>query len=229
MMYADSQEKDLILLKRISAGDERSKEEIIAKYIPMVAYICRNYYGGFLDYNDFKQEGLIALLKAIDEYQPQNFKIKFSSFAYICVTRKLFNVLRQINSNKHKTLNNALSLNWTFGENETRTLLDLLISDETNPEKIFQDSWAKQKLLKVLKNRLSILEFSVLVLILGGYSSSEIAVKTGIDLKSVDNARTRIKNKINVLLKKYGSLLNPLIPIRVRKRKDLYIQVKITS
>jgi RNA polymerase sporulation-specific sigma factor len=228
-MYSDNQERDQILLKRISDGDEEAREEMITKYIPMVTYICKNYYGGFLDYDDFKQEALIALLKAIEEYRPDKFKIKFSSFAYICITRKLFNVLRQINGNKHKPLNNALSFSWTINDNENRTLLDLLISDKTDPEEICHDRWAMQRLGQVLKSHLSILEFTVLSLILKGYSVNEIAHKTGVDLKSIDNARTRVKNKINGLVKEYGSLLNPEIPEQVRKRKDLYIQVKITG
>ncbi|HHV72290.1 MAG TPA: sigma-70 family RNA polymerase sigma factor [Clostridia bacterium] len=228
-MYSDSQEKDLILLARINNGDERAKEEMIIKYAPMIAYICKNYYGGFLDYEDFKQEALIALLKAMEEYKPEEYNIKFSSFAYICITRKLFNVLRQINGNKHKPLNNALLFSWTVNNDESRTLLDLLTSNETDPEDIYQNQWAKLKINQVLKSHLSVLEYTVLNLILRGYSISEIADKIGIEPKSIDNARTRVKNKIGLIIKKYGSLLNPKVPKRVRKRKDLYVDVKVTG
>ena len=61
---------------------------MVRKYIPMVKYIIRNYYASFLDFED-RAEGLIGLLSAIDEYKPDEYDVKFSSFAYLCIIRCL--------------------------------------------------------------------------------------------------------------------------------------------
>ena len=54
----------------------------------MVKRIARNHYASFLEFEDLMQEGLIGLLSAIEEYDPDK-KVKFSSFAYICILRKI--------------------------------------------------------------------------------------------------------------------------------------------
>ena len=50
----------------------------------------------------------IGLLSAIDEYQSK-YNVKFSSFAYICIIRKIYNVIKQSNGNKHQALNEGIS------------------------------------------------------------------------------------------------------------------------
>mgnify|MGYP001418072415 CR=1 FL=1 len=88
------------------------------------------------------------------------------------------------------------------------------------------DLWVSQRLDKVLKNHLSLLEYVVIALLLKGYTTSEIENEVGINSKSVDNARTRIKFKLQRILGEYGSLLSPKIPQKVRKRSDLCMDLK---
>ncbi|MGI6037466.1 MAG: sigma-70 family RNA polymerase sigma factor [Limnochordia bacterium] len=227
-MKTDNQALDMQLLSAIRRGDPEAKEKLVTKYIPMVKHIVSSHYASFLDFEDLMQEGLIGLLSAIEEYRPECYEVKFSSFAYICIIRKIYNVIKHSNSNKHKALNSALSLHSFVNNDETRTVFDQ-VKGSTGPEDLIEQKLINQKLNKVLKNHLSLLEYTVIILLLQGYTSREIEEQIGVNGKVVDNARTRVKLKLRRLLKEYGSLLHPGLPGKVRKREDLYLDLKFSS
>lgn len=223
-MEDQNQARDLALLELIRAGDVAAKDEMVRKYIPLVKHIVSNHYASFLDFDDLMQEGVIGLLSAIDEYE-SSYNVKFSSFAYICIIRKIYNVIKQSNGNKHKALNDAISLHSYVGTDESRTVIDLLPNEggTVDPEEWAVERFVSEKIREVLKNHLSILEFAVISLLLDGYSNGEIEAKIGVGSKAVDNARTRVRLKLRRLLSEYGSLISPKVPSKVRKREDLYI------
>ena len=66
----------------------------------MVHRIVRNQGGRWSDYEDLCQEGIIGLLKAIGEYNPERYAVKFSTFAYICILRRVSNIIRQARPRK---------------------------------------------------------------------------------------------------------------------------------
>ena len=155
-----NQELDLQLIKAIRQGDESTKEELVLKYIPMVKHIVRNYYANYMDFDDLMQEGIIGLLNAIAEYKPEEYNVKFSSFAYICIIRKIYNVIKHSNGNKHRALNEAVSLYNYVSADESRTMLDLITNeDETlDPVYLIENKTTNQLLNQVLINHLSYLE-----------------------------------------------------------------------
>lgn len=222
-----NQQKDYSLIARIRLGDQEAKEKLVLKYIPMVKHIVRNYYASFLDFDDLMQEGVIGLLHAIDEYKPDQYDVKFSSFAYICIIRKIYNVIKQTTGNKHKALNDALSLQSHLGGDDSRIILDLISAEDSlvDPERMIEEKFLFQYLDRVLVNHLSLLEYSVIMMLLSGYSCGEIEEAIGVGAKVIDNARTRVKTKLRKLIAEYGSLLNPQVPLAVRKRKDLYLKL----
>jgi RNA polymerase sporulation-specific sigma factor len=225
-----NQEHDLALLEQIRLGDTHGKEEMILKYLPMVKHIARRHYAPFLEFEDLMQEGFIGLLSAIDEYN-SDYDIKFSSFAYICIIRKVYNVIKQCNGNKHKALNKALSFQAAVAGNDTRTILDLIPDDNasSDPVHIIETQTTNQDIDELLNAHLSLLEYSVVHLLLQGYACTEIERALGVKAKVVDNARTRVKMKLRRLLQMYGSLLSPHIPTKVRHRTDLYLDLKLGS
>ena len=227
---ADNQSIDLELIERLRRGDEEARDSLIVKYIPMVKYIIRNYYSSFLDFEDLLQEGLIGLLSAIEEYKPDEYDVKFSSFAYICIIRRVYNVIKLSTGNKHRLLNEATSLQTPIGSDESRSIMDLVAAGipQFDPETVFEDKYVSEVIGTVLRNHLSILEYAVIVRLLKGYSAREIEEEMGVGLKVIDNARTRVKSKLRRLLDEYGSLLSPKVPTNVRKREDLYLNLPIT-
>ncbi len=224
----ENQKRDMHLIHLVRSGDSIAKENLVQKYIPMVKHIIRNYYASFLDFEDLMQEGLIGFLNAIDEYKPEQFNVRFSSFAYICIIRKVYNVIKQTTGNKHKALNGATSLYAFINSEENRMVLDLVSNDyvSMDPVKLIEDKQINHRLEEVLLNHLSILEYSVIIRLLQGYSSGEIETEIGVGSKVIDNARTRVKCKLRRIMQEYGSLLNPKVPTAVRKRKDLYLDLE---
>lgn len=223
-----NQEEDKKLLSRAREGDEQAKEALIKKYIPMVRHIVKTSCPRGKDsIEDMIQEGLIGLLDAIKEYDNRQDKTKFSSFAYLCVMRKIYNYIRRVNNNKQRALTGALSLQAHLDHEENRTIQDLLGSTELDPVEIYENKWISQRLTQVLKNHLSLFEYAVVVLLARGFSLSEIERKVGVDAKSVDNARTRARAKIGRIIDMYGSLVSPQVPDNVRKREDLYLRVRV--
>ena len=229
MAATANQIRDLELIARIRNGDLESRDDLVKKYLPMVKHIVKKHYASFLEFDDLMQEGFIGLLGAIDEYRPEEFNVKFSSFAYMCIIRKVYNVIKQTNGNKHKALNDAISLHSYVNADETRTVMDLIPLSESSvdPHETVERKAVSQWIDRLLSNHLSILEYTVATLILQGYSSGEIERVIGVNAKVVDNARTRVKQKLKRIVDTYGSLLSPRIPEKVRQRRDLFMEVQI--
>jgi len=228
-MQRDNQAVDLELIRRVRAGEEGARESLVLKYIPMVKYIIRNYYSSFLDFEDLVQEGLIGLLSAIEEYKPERYDVKFSSFAYLCIIRRVYNVIKQSTGNKHRLLNEAASLQTPVGSDDGRTILDFVAAplNQFDPEKVLEEKYVDEVIGQVLRNHLSLLEYAVISRLLKGYSAREIEEEIGVGLKVIDNARTRVRAKLRRLLEEYGSLLSPQVPTDVRRREDLYLQLPL--
>lgn len=225
-----NQSMDLVLVGRARAGDPVAREELVKKYTPMVKHIVRHHYASFLDFDDLTQEGLIGLLGAIDEYRPDAFDVKFSSFAYVCIIRKVYNAIKRTNGNKHRALNEAVSLYGFVNADGTRTVLDRL-DDHRQPDPLesVSEKLMEQQLTRLLRGHLSLLEYTVINLILQGYAAAEIERVIGVKAKVVDNARTRAKMKLRRLVERYGSLLDPRVPLTARRRQDLYVRLEASG
>lgn len=110
-MSPDNQERDLEFITRIKRSeDPAAKEDLVRKYLPMVKHIVRkNIISTPGEYEDLLQEGVIGLLKAINKYNHELYSIKFSTFAYICILRKIYNARRQIWNTGNRLIQEATS------------------------------------------------------------------------------------------------------------------------
>lgn len=220
-----NQRLDLELIERIRARQPGAREELVEKYIPLVRHIARRHYARQMDFDDLVQEGLIGLLGAIEEYRPDRFAVRFSSFAYLCIVRKIYNVIKQANAPKNRVLADAISLQAHLHGDGGRTLLELHgDGNQADPQEVVEDRLIAGELARLLRDHLSGLEYQVLGLLLQGFGCSEIGRRIGVDPKAVDNARTRVRIKLRRLLDRYGSLLDPRVPVRARGRRNLPVQ-----
>ena len=195
--------EDLVLLNQARAGNEASLETLIDKYKPIVSGIARGYFliGG--DTDDLIQEGMIGLYKAIQNYKENN-KSKFSTYAYHCIKHQVQSAVRSSLSNKNSPLNAYLSISnqgMLLIGNENEDEIDeehgiFLASGEPSPEEKFFEQERKLEITNAVKKQLSDFEYKVLKLYLKGYSYLDIAQKLQKDNKSIDNAITRLKQKL---------------------------------
>lgn len=223
-----NQRKDLELIHKIRANcDMASKDELVLKYLPMVRHIVKTRHPSQADFDDLYQEGAIGLLKAIEKYNPQRFQVKFSTFAYICIARRVSNIFRR-NRNKMIPANGNVLSFFQSGDNcSSRKLIDFLASRLDEPFNFIEREWINQKLDSILKLYLSPIEYQVMKGVIAGDNHGEIQISLALSSKVIDNARTRARSKLRRIIERYGSLLNPDLPQNVRKRKDLSINLEV--
>ena len=109
------QEDDSELLYLIEDNNEDAKELIYKRYSNVISYYSKKYYpliqGKGLDEADLYQEGMLGLHEAINHFKEQK-DIKFSTFAFICIKRKIITALRNASRKKYSILNNSLSIDY---------------------------------------------------------------------------------------------------------------------
>lgn len=162
---------------------------------------------------DIYQEALIALrFKAINGFR-QGKGMSFLNFAKMCIRRHLITLLNSSKTRlKDQSINQAISLDSTYGNNEDgQTLANTIPEKGDSVDKQTEDSEAYLVTLKSLCNLLSPFEQEVLYEYLTSSSYNEIADdvsdrKGKINpTKSVDNALVRIRTKAKKL-KEIGKL-----------------------
>jgi len=170
-----------------------------------------------LDSDDVMQEALKALrFKAIKDYDKTRGSMPgtapFDRFALLCIRRHLSTEFKSsLQNNRKKVLNQSVSLDQdNKGAEEGLSLINIVSSGDGDVvEEILQREYYHNLMARLVKN-LSRFEFDVLKLYGQRYSYEEIAekinngrVKIKVNVKGVDNALSRIKNKAKTIIIQY--------------------------
>jgi RNA polymerase sporulation-specific sigma factor len=194
------------IVKRIQAGDQPAIDYLLEKY----KYLVRNkakalfLIGG--DKDDLIQEGMIGLYKAIRDYQ-SNKDNSFFNFADLCISRQIYSAIKASNRKKNIPLNTYISLYTpVYRENsdsdDKENLVDIIHQKNlSNPEELVIDKENTSMIEYELVRRLSDLEKQVLDLYMQDLKYVQIAEVLNKEPKTIDNALTRIKTKLNQVLK----------------------------
>ena len=149
-----------------------------------------------LELNDVIQEATIGFEEAIMGYN-QDDSALFYTFACICIDRQLKTLIVKQGRDKHKILNEAITL-----ECEDDINLYNVISDEVTPETELINKEEEINLHDKIVDILTELECSVFELKIQGFGYKEISDILDIEIKDIYNAVERIKTKINKVLDK---------------------------
>lgn len=188
MNYVDFSDEQL--WKLATDGDISAEEQLIERYSKLVRVCARPFFLAGGDSEDLIQEGMIGLLSAIRQYDPER-DASFKTYADHCIRNRLLTAIKTASRYKHIPLNEYVSFEspqFDEAQNYTSYLRDpeeLLITRERVNE-ITSDS----------RGFLSKFELSVLDLYLKGLSYGEIALSLSKSTKSVDNAVQRIRKKL---------------------------------
>ena len=194
------------IIKRIQEGDKPAIDYLMEKYKYLVRSKAKTLFliGG--DKDDLIQEGMIGLYKAIRDYQADK-DSSFFNFADLCVSRQIYSAIKAYNRKKNIPLNTYISLNAPAFENdgdegEKEELVDIIFQDKiSNPEELVIDKENTSMIEYELVRRLSNLEKQVLSLYMQDMKYVQIAEVLNKEPKTIDNALTRIKTKLNQVLK----------------------------
>lgn len=195
---------DTELIRAMQSGNESALESLIKKYSRIVRICARPFTLIGWDYEDFIQEGMFGLIRALNRYDFSS-GASLPQFIEICVRRQLYNAVRKAQNGKNASLGNYVSLDMPVTVDDNPVLLEDVLSDNSpSVEELLIQKDHAQRLLSALSAVLSPLEKSVLSYYLDGLSIQEIAFSLGLSPKSAGNAITRIKNKASRLLPNFS-------------------------
>jgi len=194
--YDDMSDEDLITCTR--RGDSQAEAYLLNKYQYLVHVKAKSYFLDGAEHDDTIQEGMIGLYKAIRDYKFNDI-CSFRSFAVLCITRQIITAVKTHTRKKHNPLSCYRSLESNIFDEGGEVVYFTGSGTCTKAEDpldlfIFEDE--VERIISILKEKLSGLEWKVLVSYLEGKSYKEIAGEIKRDTKVVDNALCRIKVKI---------------------------------
>ena len=190
------------LLQEAQIGNEKAIEQLFSIYKSLVNKIARSYFLTGGDVEDLVQEGMIGLFKAIKNFKGDK-NASFKTFATTCIKNQIQSAVRVASSEKNMILSTALSIeqpsNFEDDEDEIEIVLP---SPLPKPDEKIENKENFKQITKKIILALSHLELKILIGYLKGYNYNEIANQNKISKKSVDNALSRIKNKLSFLKNK---------------------------
>ncbi len=170
---------------------------LLERYRRFARAKARGYFLAGGDVDDIEQEGMIGLYKAVRDFRDDR-ESSFRAFAELCVTRQIITAIKTAARQKHRPLNQYVSLSGVrvVGDSAEPAVDDLLDPQVPDPaEEIVASEWwatINDSLTRVLSG----LEVDVLWLYVEGRSYQEIGEELGRHVKAVDNALQRIKRKL---------------------------------
>lgn len=181
--YKDFSDEELVLSAK---NDKKAVSELIVRYLRTVQFLASRYAPNI--YEDLVQEGFVGLLKAVNTYRHDE-NVKFSTYANVCVRRKIVSSLK-----KNRLLN---------GVELTDEMPKELFADDSwqSPESIYIQNERMDEVYNRITSALSEQEWKVFQLFLTGMAYNQMALNLGVSVKSVDNAMQRVRRKLKSVLR----------------------------
>lgn len=203
-MLLDKKEydNDNELLYLISECSEEANEKIYEKYSPAIESYVKKYMslieGTGIDYNDLYQEGLLGLASAINNYST-NKDIKFSTFAFTCIKRKILTAIKNANRKKHSILNESFSLDYRNDDSKD-SFENLIPSTSEGIDDMLVTKEKEKYFNKRINETFTDFEKEVYELKINGFTYEEIANTLGKTYKSIESALFRIRIKLKKIM-----------------------------
>ncbi len=194
-------DNELIMLYR--EEDEDAKNLLYNKYRFIIDILIKKYLGMLstlnVDYQDIYSECALGFSDGLRSFQDDK-ETSLATFITLCVERRINAMIRKYNRDKHKSFQNAYSLEFIYND-ENDPLINL-ISDDCNhdPLKNMMEEEEYKDLIQRIENALTKQEYEVFILKAKGFNYLEIAKILHKSPKQVDNTIQRLKMKIKKIV-----------------------------
>ena len=92
---AGARRDDSKLWAECAAGSDEAREQLILANRPMVYWLAKKLKVPYNTYQDLIQEGMLALINAVDSFDPGR-NICFSTYAYYKINGRMINFLQRV-------------------------------------------------------------------------------------------------------------------------------------
>ncbi len=188
-MHDDTTLRDLI--RAAQNGSQADFEELLNRYAPLIDSMTARFCGEnatVQDREDLRQEAVLGFYRALQHFDTMQEQVRFGLYAKECIRNGLISHLRSI-----KRHENVVLL-------EDESLFDDAEYASDDPAERFAEEESYLALSRRIHDTLSPLENRIWWLYLSGRTAKEIAVLSGKDEKSVQNAVYRIRRKLREII-----------------------------
>ena len=178
--YSGMSISELIVAARMH--DDSAFSELLSRYTPMINKVIGGFSASVFRYDEAFSEACFAFHRAVLSYDlSRSSDVTFGLYARICIYRRL------------------CDLSAKNGKEETIVDLDvdLISGDNNNIEQRLVGRERMSEYLSKARGILSEYEYEVFILYIDGYSTEEISEKLGKDIKSVENAKSRMFRRLH--------------------------------
>ena len=168
-------------IAQAAAGDQEAFALLVHRMAPLIHAQVHSCRCAGVEDEDLAQEALMGLLAAVRTYREDG-GAAFTTYATTCIRHRLLSVARR----------SAPHTDHEVPIEDSPDLPDV----SADPALRLQEQEELDGLLSRLRNRLTEMEYQVLLLRLSDCSYAEIATRLGTTPKAVDNAIQRIRRKM---------------------------------
>ena len=177
---------DSQLAAYVKAGSSEAFAALTARYLELVRTKSIPFHCGFLDRDDFCQEGLWGLYHAACTFQSER-GAKFSTYAGTCIQNHMITAYRKAVSGCRQPLSGFVSLSEGA---------EVSAPESEDPEARILVQERLSAMRTAIQKMLTPMEQQVLLLYMNGNSYAEIAETMQITPKAADNALQRVRQKL---------------------------------
>lgn len=194
MDYKDVNDYELVY--RIRENDnEDALNVLVKKYEPLIVGLAKKYYVKVkyqgADMSDLLQEGRIALVKALNSYDPNHVSL-FYTYVSICIERHFITFCRNLGALKHGPLNYSVSDDYLYNVSDNSVEPDYCLNRKLDECIICEG-----------KNLLNFLDSNIFELRYNGFSYNEICELLDVSYSVVSRRLCKIRKTLQVLKNKF--------------------------
>lgn len=173
---------ELLPIEMAASGDEEAYAAVARRMAPLIRSTVQSFESFGLDADDLEQEASLGLLAAVRSYRADG-GAAFTTYATTCIRNRLTSVARRHGA--------RIRTEQPFEEDSV-----LPADADSDPARRMLEQEALSRLQEQLRQRLTDLEYRVLLARLSDLSYEEIASRLGVSKKTVDNAVQRLRRKM---------------------------------